>query len=104
MAPTIQQLIEQKAALERQIAAAQHTMRADAIAKARALMTEYGLTTEDLVTSPGRAPKPAGEPRKSAAVKYRDSATGNTWTGRGIKPRWLSVALESGQTLADFTI
>ena len=36
MAPTIQQLIEQKAALERQIAAAQHTMRADAIAKAKA--------------------------------------------------------------------
>jgi ParB/RepB/Spo0J family partition protein len=37
-------------------------------------------------------------------VKYRDAATGSTWSGRGLQPRWLKVALEGGKTLADFAV
>jgi ribosomal protein S25 len=35
-------------------------------------------------------------------VKYRDPATGATWTGRGKRPRWLEVALEDGRKLEEF--
>lgn len=35
-------------------------------------------------------------------VKYRNAATGESWTGRGLRPRWLVQALEDGKTLADF--
>ena len=38
------------------------------------------------------------------AVKYRHPQTGETWTGRGLKPRWLKVALDNGAQLDDFTV
>lgn len=36
--------------------------------------------------------------------KYRDPETGLTWSGRGQKPRWLVVALESGRSLAELEV
>lgn len=43
--------------------------------------------------------------RKGArpAVKYRNAQTGETWTGRGLQPRWLKAALAAGAKLSDFT-
>ena len=35
--------------------------------------------------------------------KYR-SKKGETWTGRGMKPRWLTAAIKSGAKLEDFAI
>ncbi len=47
----------------------------------------------------------AGADKRSiVAPKYRDSATGITWTGRGKQPKWLSAAISSGKTLEDFKI
>jgi DNA-binding protein H-NS len=37
-------------------------------------------------------------------AKYRCAATGATWSGRGLKPTWLRVALDGGKQLADFEI
>src|SRR6476619_4669623 len=37
--------------------------------------------------------------RGKVAVKYRDKA-GNTWTGRGRMPRWLTAATKGGKTQA----
>lgn len=100
---TLNDLLEQKAALEKQIAEAQREERGSAIAKIKALMTEYGLTLADLSA---RTPS-TGAPRKSSgkvAAKYRNPATGDTWSGRGLKPNWLKAALDSGRKLEDFTI
>lgn len=41
----------------------------------------------------------AGKP----PVKYRDEA-GNTWSGRGLQPRWLKQALADGGTLESFRV
>jgi DNA-binding protein H-NS len=41
--------------------------------------------------------------RKKVAPKYR-GPDGSTWTGRGMKPRWLTSALEEGKKLQDFLI
>jgi DNA-binding protein H-NS len=38
------------------------------------------------------------------APKYRNNATGETWTGRGLKPKWLQAALNGGAKLEDFII
>ena len=38
------------------------------------------------------------------AAMYRDPATGQSWSGRGLRPRWLVEAIEAGKTLADFEI
>ncbi|MFN3593197.1 MAG: H-NS family nucleoid-associated regulatory protein [Thiobacillaceae bacterium] len=39
-----------------------------------------------------------------AQAKYRNPATGETWTGKGRKPGWLVQALAQGKSLADFAI
>ncbi|NDY90562.1 H-NS histone family protein [Ideonella livida] len=98
----IQELLAQKAALEKQIAEAQRAARADAIAKVKALMGEYGLTAADLVGKATIPQKPEGA--KKVAAKYRNPASGETWTGRGLKPKWLAAALAEGKALEDFAI
>ena len=40
---------------------------------------------------------------KKVPPKYRDRA-GNTWAGRGAKPRWLVAAIKEGKKLEDFAI
>lgn len=99
---SIQDLLAQKAELEKRIAEAQRAARADAIAKVKALMAEYGLTAADL--SGKSAPAPKGDGAKKVAAKYRDPATGQTWSGRGLKPKWLQAALDGGKSLADFAL
>jgi len=41
---------------------------------------------------------------RRVAAKYRDPATGDTWAGRGAKPRWLVARLKEGRKLPDFQI
>lgn len=36
-------------------------------------------------------------------VKYR-GPNGETWTGRGLMPRWVKVYIDGGGTLADLTL
>jgi len=99
---TIQDLLAKRAELDKKIADARREERASAIAKVRSLMAEHGLTAADVA---GKAPvlrdKPPGN---KVAPKYRNKATGETWTGRGLQPKWLRAALESGKKLAEFTI
>ena len=98
---TLQDLIAQKEALEREIERTKQQGRTDAIEKIRALMAEYGLSAADLAGKAGKASR-----GKSAKVpaKYRNSSTGETWSGRGLQPRWLKAALAAGRKLDEFTL
>ena len=40
---------------------------------------------------------------RKVPIKYRDSA-GNTWAGRGARPRWLRDKLRAGAKLEDFAV
>lgn len=40
---------------------------------------------------------------RKVAPKYRDNQ-GNTWAGRGARPRWLAAALKKGKKLESFAI
>jgi DNA-binding protein H-NS len=66
------------------------TARKDEISQAKekvaAIMREYGLTVADLG---GAAKVKTSKPRAPVPTKYRDDATGQTWTGRGRAPKWL---------------
>lgn len=42
--------------------------------------------------------------RSVVAPKYREAATGATWTGRGKQPKWLAAAIKGGKKLEDFKI
>lgn len=90
------------------IAAAKLAAKADAIARVRALMAELGVTTRMLSTRSQAASKPA-KPRhpsagKKVAIKYRDPGTGETWSGRGLKPIWLRDAIMGGAKLEYFAV
>jgi DNA-binding protein H-NS len=99
---SLSELLAQKAAIEKQIADAQREQRADAIAKVKALMAEYGLTLADVSA---RAPvAPRKQPPAKVAVKFHNKATGETWSGRGLKPKWLTAALASGRSLTEFEV
>lgn len=104
---SINELLAQKAELERQIAEQTRAERASAVSQIKTLMSTYGLTPSDIVTDSAKVAKsPASEkstPRATVAPKYRNDA-GNTWTGRGLKPRWLTTALAGGATLEQFAI
>lgn len=85
-------LLQQKAALEAQIADALKTEKADVLAKVRGLIADYQLTPSDVFEGPKRKAS-VGEP------KYRDPATGVTWTGRGKPPTWIKDAQDRAQFL-----
>jgi hypothetical protein len=70
-------------------------------------------------TDPQKAPLPKAEdddeddqgppPRglmstRGKPAKYRDELTGSTWSGRGLQPIWLRVALAGGKKLSDFEV
>jgi DNA-binding protein H-NS len=98
---SLKALLAQKAALEKQIETVAREERADAVAKVKALMAEYGLSISDL--SARGASKSAG-PKSKVAAKYRNAATGDSWSGRGLRPNWLKAALGSGKKLEDFAV
>ena len=100
--PSLQDLLAQRADIEKKIADVQREARADAVAKVRALMAEHGLSAADISgkASTGRAAKPAGK----VAAKYRNAATGETWSGRGLQPKWLKAALAAGAKIEDFAL
>lgn len=85
--PSYKELLQQRELLEQKISEARKTELTDAVNKVRSLVAEYGLTADD-VFPPAKAQRAAGQGSK-VAPKYRDPATGQTWTGRGKAPKWI---------------
>jgi len=100
---SLQDLLERKAELEREIEATRRQERADAISKVKALMSEYGLTMADL-TAKGAPRNNSSARGGKVAVKYRNAATGDTWSGRGLQPKWLKAALAAGRKIDEFAV
>ena len=103
---TLQELLAQKASLEKQIAETQREERANAIAKVKSIISEHGLTLADLSqrATPARSSGSEGGTPRKVAAKYRNGDTGETWSGRGLQPKWLKAALAEGKQLSDFAI
>lgn len=110
---TYQELLEQKRALEqqaaqllKQIEEQQTVEKAGAVEKVKSIMAEYGLTIADLQeTKRGR--KLSTSTSKASglkvAAKYKDDK-GNGWSGRGLKPKWLTAAMAEGKKIEDFAV
>ena len=88
------------ARLMQQAEAARKAEVAAVVADIKAKMHEYGITIADLGSS-GRSSRAKGT---TVAAKYKNVATGETWTGRGKMPRWLQAAVNSGKRKEDFLI
>ncbi len=79
-------------------------------------MQAYGITVNDLRVGKGRLAKSrvkgtakpaakadAGKAHAKVPPKYR-GPQGETWSGRGLPPRWLAALIEQGQTKDAFLI
>jgi DNA-binding protein H-NS len=103
---SLQELLAQKEALDREIERTKNAERTAAIEQVRALVAQYGLTAADLQL---KGPVPRARAMKSGAgrkvaAKYRHPGSGQTWSGRGLQPNWLKAELASGKKLADFAV
>jgi DNA-binding protein H-NS len=104
MASRLSDLLAKKAELEQQIIELQREERASAIAQVKALMAQHGLTLADLSARSTPAPVKGKAGGGKVPPKYRDPASGQTWSGRGLHPKWLKQALAKGAQLSDFLI
>ncbi|MDR0275541.1 MAG: H-NS histone family protein [Burkholderiaceae bacterium] len=95
----LDQMLLQQAQIAERVQAKKQELKTAALAEIRAKISRYGMTADELgftraAAGNTRLPpgeRSAGEKGKRAAtpVKYRDPATGMTWTGRGRMPAWL---------------
>jgi DNA-binding protein H-NS len=101
MTTSYKELLQQREALEQAIANARAHELSEAVRRTRELVAEFGLTVQDVFPSGRGNSKPSGKATTGAKVapKYRDPATGQTWTGRGKAPKWID-----GQDRAKYLI
>ena len=106
MTTDIAALEAQHAQLTAKLAAAKTEAKAGAIAEVKATMAEHGLTVADVCGTLSAVKSSAGTGKKTGpvAVKYRNAATGDTWTGRGQTPNWLKAEFAKGMSRDDFKI
>jgi DNA-binding protein H-NS len=83
--------------LQKEAELARKNELANAIADIHAKMKEYNLSADDLGLGTKR--KPMKMVRRPVAPKYRNNATGETWSGRGKPPKWMA-----GRDKAQFRI
>ncbi len=100
------ELARQQQELNQQIEAARRSERAGVIAQIKALMAEHGVTVAELGSSkPVRgSAKATGSAGGKVAPKYRHPDSGETWSGRGLKPKWLQAEIAGGKSLDDFKL
>ena len=88
------------------------------VADIRAKMAAFGITVKDLgVKSTAKKGKP-GRPAKAGKVaKVRKSKAagvpvaakfrgpnGETWSGRGLSPKWMTALIAQGRSKSDFAV
>lgn len=89
-----QEILSQIEDLKMKAQEARKQEMAGALADIKRLMADFGITVDDIS---GKASK--GKVRGSAAAKYRDPASGKTWSGRGRRPAWVVELEAQGKSL-----
>ena len=97
----------QIAKLEKQAALLLRTEAAGVVSKIKGLMVQYGLTLADLggasvsVKKRGRKPGVKAAKKTVGEARFRDPASGKTWTGRGKPPTWIAGIADRTPFLID---
>lgn len=95
MPETLQELLTQRQALDDRIA----QQKPQAVAEIKVRMATLGVTLTDLA-----------EPRRSTVgrpvpPKFRSPTDPNqTWSGRGLRPKWMEALLATGVTMREMEI
>jgi DNA-binding protein H-NS len=105
----IRKQIEKLEAKAAKLEAAADEKKKKAVGQVVTLMKKLDVTPEDIVQYRPRrgrvaAKKAASRPRKPVAPKFRNTKTGETWSGRGRTPRWLAALEAQGKSREDYRI
>jgi DNA-binding protein H-NS len=87
--PSLKELLAQREALQQELEQARQQEAERTLHEIVAKMREYKITLQELMgtrNQKNRAPMPPPAPN----AKYRDPATGATWSGRGRVPQWIA--------------
>jgi DNA-binding protein H-NS len=92
------------AAAQRQREAKRESGKRELVEEFRARAEALGLSLNELAAGPSKAGRPVAKdsPAQSPAVKYRNPETGETWSGRGRAPKWLTLAEQQGRGREEF--
>jgi DNA-binding protein H-NS len=101
---TLIEIQNQIAQLQKQAEEIKANELANAVQDIKAKMAAYGITIADLQGSgKGRVSKAAAKSGTPAPVKYR-GPNGETWSGRGLMPRWLAGQVADGKSKESFAV
>lgn len=101
--------------LQKQAQALQEKRRGPVITSIVRSMREYEITPEEITAALNKASarksahkshEAASRPtvKRKVPPKYRNPETGDTWTGRGKAPRWVTAAEAAGKGRDEFLI
>ena len=102
MATTYKQLLDQAGKLMRKAETVRKKEIGTVVAEIRTKMTEYGISLKDL--GAGGLKKHRRGRKAKVAAKYREPASGQTWSGRGRTPKWLQAAEATGKRRESFSV
>ena len=95
---SLKELIELRTRIEKAIVTSQERERTNLRAKFESMASEAGFGLTELFGS--RSTK-----GRTVPVKYLNPDNpGETWSGRGRKPKWLVAKLDKGKKITDFAI
>ncbi len=94
---SLKDLLSQIETLQNQVTEVRQREVGEAVSKIRSLVEEYQLSASDVF--PVSKGKTMAKKTGKVAAKYRDPLSGNTWSGRGLAPKWLA-----GKNKADYLI
>jgi DNA-binding protein H-NS len=92
------------AAAERQRAAKRESGKKELIDEFKARAEALGLSLGELAAGASKTGSPSGKgaPTQPSTVKFRNPETGETWSGRGRMPKWLTLAEQQGRGREEF--
>lgn len=106
MAKTYADIQKEIASLQKAAESARQKEVAGVVERIKLAIKTYGLTARDLglggAAATGAPRRAAGAKRaKAASGKQYSDGAGNTWSGRGRRPGWITAALAAGKQLED---
>jgi DNA-binding protein H-NS len=87
MSNNLNVLEEQLRDLDRQIADAKADGKRALLATLQDQVQQFGITEDELLRAAGF--RQALKPRKATPAKYYNPSSGQSWSGRGPRPKWL---------------
>jgi DNA-binding protein H-NS len=116
---SLKQIQAEISKLQREAEGARKREISEVVAEIKMKMKQFGIVASDLQGASSKKGAKAQDakvkkPRKNSGSsklkgrkvepKYRHPDSGDTWTGRGRQPSWVSNALNSGKTLDQLKI